>query len=283
LSPIVLLRTVQGVNGQLDGNLKIDYKKVAWLNLTYRHNVAYAVTLGGVIDKKIVLGYTYELPSTELANHSSGTHELLIGYKFGKQTGGGGTLSDKELRKLQEAQDELFEKTDYLEQENVNQNKKIQETNKKVDEFIDGLEEWKKSVKMDEAALLKFIEENSFRLDGTGETDTSGLNRNNQGKAENNGGRGGTEVTQFDRDKFGYFVVVGASRKLENAKKFQKIVLRENKIQTNVIRNNKDTWYLIYTAQVDSPEEASFELNIARNSDKKGIYVGKPWIYQAPK
>ena len=318
LSPLLLVRSAQGVRAQFDGNLKLAYQKMVWLNLTYRHNVAYAVSLGGIIENKILLGYTYELPSTDLANHSSGSHEIILGYRIGRASGQE-NLSDRQLKKLQDAQDELFEKTDFLEQKNQKQDKQIEGQKKKLDEFIDGLQEWKDSMRLDEDALRKFIEENEFKLNGGnggGPTQT-GDNSSNQNTGGNSGdeGSGGEAATgngsttsnaaaggnnatddgaddgsgrdnleeELDPAHFQYYVVVGACRKLKHAKDFQKIVQREYELNTKVVRNSRDTWYLIYSAEINSVKEAKKELKKARASDTKGVYFGKPWIYRSKK
>lgn len=303
LSPILLLRSAQGVKAQFDGNLKLAYQKVVWMNLAYRHNVAYAISLGGVIDNKIIAGYTYELPSTQLANHSSGSHEIILGYRIGKSSGQGG-LSERQLKKIQDAQDELYEKTDFLEQENEKQDKEIEEQKIKLDNFIDGLEQWKDSVRLDEDALRKFIEENEFQMKGNGTESNQNNSGNNQtansdGSSNQNQQDDGSKPNsdddkddqsgrdnlneELDPSHFQYYVIVGACRKLNQAKDFQKIVLREYELSTKVVRNSRDTWYLIYSAEINSVKEAKKELKKARASDTKGIYFGKPWIYRHAK
>ncbi len=302
ITPLVLYRTPQGIRGQFDGNLKVAYNDAAWINLAYRHQVGYAASVGGIIDRKIIVGYTYEMPSTQLMNYSTGTHEIVLGIKLGSGASSD-NASDAELRKIKERQNELLERTDYIEEHNKQQDKQIEKNQKEIKEIIDGLEEWKKIQEAQAEELKKFIQENSFNPNennGSGESENGGSNKNgNEPSSSSNGNSGNQNSSDLegnsntssaidsldvmDTEDNSYYIVVGACRKLENAKKFQKMVMREYELETRVLRNKRDTWYLIYTEQVFSKEEANFVLKIARQQDKKGLYVGKPWIYKTAK
>ena len=88
------------------------------------------------------------------------------------------------------------------------------------------------------------------------------------------------EELSEDGDKF---VVIGATRSLESAKKYQTIMTREYKMSTTVLQNTRKTWYLIYTLKTDSKEDAEKELKRVKKENTKGLYVGKPWIYEIEK
>lgn len=74
-----LLKFTQVTPGQIELNTKVGYQEVAWAGLTYRHNDALGVLLGG-FHKNIFLGYSYDFTITQARRMSPHTHEVLIGY-----------------------------------------------------------------------------------------------------------------------------------------------------------------------------------------------------------
>jgi len=69
---------------QLDLTIRGVYKKMLWAGFTYRTLDAVALMIGYEYDKQIMFGYSYDYSITNLKNYNSGTHELMIGYKFSK-------------------------------------------------------------------------------------------------------------------------------------------------------------------------------------------------------
>ena len=259
LSPILVARSAQGIPFQFDGNLKFDYKDIVWLNLCYKHQVGYSFAVGTLIDNRLTIGYSYEFSSNELSNHSYGSHEVIFGLKINKKSGGGG-FSSKELKRFEGQNNEMLEKTDYLQRENEEMRRKIEEQEKLLHEYIDGLEEIKAAAKQNAAAFQDFKYSNEYVVPAE-----EALTEVKDSKAE----QGDTK----------YYVVVGAVRKLENAKSFQQIIKREYQLDSKVIRNSKNTWYLIYTKELNSAKGLNNELKEVTKQDKKSIFIGNPWVY----
>ena len=57
------------------------YNKMFFAGLAYRWNDAVAVSLGAEI-KNFTLGYSYEIPTSKLLKASSGSHEVVVGYRL---------------------------------------------------------------------------------------------------------------------------------------------------------------------------------------------------------
>lgn len=263
LSPIILGRSAQGVPFQFDGNLKFDYKDFAWLNLAYKHQVGYSFAIGTVLENNLTIGYSYEMSSNELVNHNSGTHEVIFGFKFNKSNGkGAGGLSNKELKKLEGQNNELLEKTDYLEKNNEKMRDKIEEQEKLLHQYIDGLDEIKKASELDKIALEELMKKSQVIV--------------NNNRLENNNVN---EIESLDENK-DIYAVVGAFKVLSNSKTFQQIIKREYNLDSRVIQNAKESWYLVYTKKSNDKKELNQEINRLMKIDKKSIFIGNPWVYK---
>ena len=73
--------------------------------------------------------------------------------------------------------------------------------------------------------------------------------------------------------------MLGASRTLEVAKEFQKIVAREYALETQIVRAENESWYFIYSQTFDDKKVADTEKEKALSLDTKGVFVGNPWLY----
>ena len=73
---------------QLDVNLTYEYDKFIWLGVTYRMEDAIAPMLGARLlkDKSLKIGYSYDLPMSKIKGHTSGTHEIMLGYCMVKKS-----------------------------------------------------------------------------------------------------------------------------------------------------------------------------------------------------
>ena len=90
------------------------------------------------------------------------------------------------------------------------------------------------------------------------------------------------EVNEDSSDKIvegDLYVVVGATREMKEAQNFQKILTREYKLKTRIVRNSRASWFLIYTLETNDKKEANKELKRVKKVNTKDIYFGKPWIY----
>ncbi len=72
---------------QLDINTNIVYKNNFLLGVSYRSVTKYdkdgIIAIGGIhLTEKLYLGYSYDFNFSKLANHTAGSHEVLINYRF---------------------------------------------------------------------------------------------------------------------------------------------------------------------------------------------------------
>ena len=117
-----LIKYVWPVIPQLDLGLKGTYNKTIFLGLVYRTQDAYSVILGyNTPDQRFSFGYSYDMIYTNLANHTSGTHELMIVARFGKiksaAAAGGSRRKKSKLERLQEKLKELDKQEEAIDEE----------------------------------------------------------------------------------------------------------------------------------------------------------------------
>lgn len=82
LEPNFVLKKVVAAPFQLDINARVWYKSTMWGGLSYRTQEAISILLGYIWDRKIYIGYSYDLVLNPLGAHNLGSHELMLGYRF---------------------------------------------------------------------------------------------------------------------------------------------------------------------------------------------------------
>ena len=83
ISPMVLLKSVQGMNPTGEACATVYYVKKYWLSVNYRLRDALGFTGGFILDNRFALSYSYELPSFSALNVISyGSHEVALKFRF---------------------------------------------------------------------------------------------------------------------------------------------------------------------------------------------------------
>lgn len=81
IEPSVMMQTMQR-NVSVDLNTTATYLGRYWLGLSYRTTRTVIVTAGASV-KNFYFGYAYDLNMNAVRNYTSGSHELMIGMRFG--------------------------------------------------------------------------------------------------------------------------------------------------------------------------------------------------------
>lgn len=96
VAPAILIKYVWPTPPQMDlstrGIYKKDGKDLVWLGVSWRTMDAVGFYLGYNYDNQIHFGYSYDYTTTNIRRYSSGTHELMITFKFSKIKSGHSTL-----------------------------------------------------------------------------------------------------------------------------------------------------------------------------------------------
>jgi len=85
LKPSVLVKYTPAAPLTVDVNANfLIYEKV-WIGASYRTGDAIVGIVEVNISPQIRVGYAYDLTLTDISNYSSGSHEIMLGYNFGKE------------------------------------------------------------------------------------------------------------------------------------------------------------------------------------------------------
>jgi type IX secretion system PorP/SprF family membrane protein len=84
LKPSFLIKYVPSAPVEMDLNLNLLYKDQFWFGVSGRSNDAITVMVEYQTNCRLRAGYAYDFTTSKLRNYSGGTHEIMIGYDFGK-------------------------------------------------------------------------------------------------------------------------------------------------------------------------------------------------------
>jgi type IX secretion system PorP/SprF family membrane protein len=253
--PVVLLRSAQGLKSQIDINAGLNYRDVLWTNLAYRHRSGFGISLGTKISERFIFGYTYEIPTSELRAASSGSHEFMVGMRFIRRGSAiaAKPVTTKAVEDLRRDTNAQYEKLDELQQKNEALNDELLHYKQTIEQQNNEIQELKKSV----AAADEELKATIARLKVDLQNETS-----------------------FDK-AFNYYLIIGAVKSFEDAKSLQKVIRRETSLSAEIIQNDNQTWYFIYSEKLESPGEARKKLRQLNNSDASKYVIGNPWVYKA--
>lgn len=88
IEPTVIIRKVISTPFQVDFNVRVWYGKRQWERtkiwggLSYRSQDAVTILVGFTYQRKIEIGYSYDIGINKLRPYHGGSHELMLGFKF---------------------------------------------------------------------------------------------------------------------------------------------------------------------------------------------------------
>jgi type IX secretion system PorP/SprF family membrane protein len=82
LEPSLMLTTTAPREFSFDVTAKVEWNKMIWGALSYRFRDAVSIILGYSYKEFLFFGYAYDIGITAFRKYNSGTHEIMIGYRF---------------------------------------------------------------------------------------------------------------------------------------------------------------------------------------------------------
>lgn len=82
--PSLLVKHQSAAPIQADVNVSFMYMDAVSVGASYRTNDAVVVMAEYQANKRFRVGYAFDITTSKMANYSSGSHEIMIGYDFGK-------------------------------------------------------------------------------------------------------------------------------------------------------------------------------------------------------
>jgi type IX secretion system PorP/SprF family membrane protein len=84
IKPSTLIKYETNSPINIDINCNVLWNNLIWLGASYRNGDAIVALLDVNITPQLRAGYSYDFTISKLNNYSNGTHEIMIGYQFGK-------------------------------------------------------------------------------------------------------------------------------------------------------------------------------------------------------
>ena len=84
IKPSFLIKYQTAAPTEVDINLTAMYIETISLGVSYRTNDAISIMAEYQANKRFRVGYAYDITTSKIRHYSSGTHEIMLGYDFGK-------------------------------------------------------------------------------------------------------------------------------------------------------------------------------------------------------
>ena len=82
ITPLVLFRTTEALDWQVEGGVRVMYKDWVWISGMYRYNYGLTVGAGVKVHDMVKVGYAYDHSFNDLKSYTNGNHEIVIGLTF---------------------------------------------------------------------------------------------------------------------------------------------------------------------------------------------------------
>ena len=82
LEPSVMIKGTAPKELSSDVTARAEWKKMLWGAVAYRHHESIGILLGYSYEKMLSFGYAYDIGISTLRKYNTGTHEIMIGYRF---------------------------------------------------------------------------------------------------------------------------------------------------------------------------------------------------------
>ena len=87
VEPSTFVRYVTPTPVQFEFSLRGIYKDQVWAGATYRMDDAVALAIGYTFQQNLMFGYSFDMTTSNIGKHSSGTHELDARNTFQTENG----------------------------------------------------------------------------------------------------------------------------------------------------------------------------------------------------
>ena len=82
IEPSLLVKSVAPSPAQLDFGVKAIYDEKLWFGADYRSNGDIGALFGYSINDRYIIGYSYDIPNSELSDYATGSHEFMFAIRF---------------------------------------------------------------------------------------------------------------------------------------------------------------------------------------------------------
>ncbi|MCJ8292544.1 MAG: type IX secretion system membrane protein PorP/SprF [Crocinitomicaceae bacterium] len=86
ITPAFLVKYVRPAPVAVEVMAQFEFQERYWFATSYRHKDAVVANLGMFVSNKFKVGYSFDLPITQIRKYSVGSHELVLTLMFGRET-----------------------------------------------------------------------------------------------------------------------------------------------------------------------------------------------------
>ena len=82
IEPSIMIKGTAPQQLSFDITARVEWQRTLWGALSFRNKDAVAIMLGYSFDESLFFGYAYDIGISELSKYNTGSHEVMIGYRF---------------------------------------------------------------------------------------------------------------------------------------------------------------------------------------------------------
>ena len=82
IEPSIMIRGTAPKELNFDVTTRVEWSKMIWGALSYRNQESVGILMGYVHEDQFIFGYAYDIGISTLRKYNTGTHEIMIGYRF---------------------------------------------------------------------------------------------------------------------------------------------------------------------------------------------------------
>ena len=82
LEPSLMIKGTAPKELSFDITARAEWNKMAWGAISYRYHEAIGILIGYSYEEMLFFGYAYDIGISSLRKYNTGTHEIMIGYRF---------------------------------------------------------------------------------------------------------------------------------------------------------------------------------------------------------
>jgi len=82
LEPSVMIKGTAPKELSFDVTARVEWQKMAWGAVSYRFHDAVSILVGYRYEDLLIFGYSYDIGLSSIRKYNTGTHEIMIGYRF---------------------------------------------------------------------------------------------------------------------------------------------------------------------------------------------------------
>ncbi len=272
LVPMALARSSQGLGFQISANAIFQFKDFFWAGINWDSQSSIGMCTG-IRYENFTFGYNYGYPTSKLATLSTGIHEIVVGFNFGSSKNKK-ELSNTEMQPVtaQSMTKDSTSNNAYL-ANNLYANNTYKSSKKDTLYHIVVMQDGS-----DAEAMKKIFlnDQTSYMAEYPADAPVDEQKLEELSQIEE---KEGDKAFKKDFPTGKANVIIAAYAKLESAKNYQKLLMRQVNLETKVIKSDKDHYYFVMTKEVNNYKEAHAEIKRIKKKSVKNLIFGNIWLH----